>query len=183
MKKKWVLSLVAGYFLLFTLSAVAYGLFWYGMDRAPEQPIAFSHKVHIEKAGLDCTSCHEYIDEGLLPSIPSVQTCIACHQESQVKLNSPEVQKLIAYWEQGETIPWVKVHKFAERKNVLFTHKRHLRSDVFTEHEAVADRCAVCHGDVSSMDVVKKVRPHKMGWCVSCHQQTEASIDCWTCHK
>jgi hypothetical protein len=23
----------------------------------------------------------------------------------------------------------------------------------------------------------------KMGWCLDCHRQRGASIDCWTCHK
>jgi hypothetical protein len=22
----------------------------------------------------------------------------------------------------------------------------------------------------------------KMGWCLGCHRDYEASIDCWTCH-
>ena len=42
----------------------------------PEQPIPFPHKRHIEKK-LMCTDyCHESVERGRLPGIPSVKTCM-----------------------------------------------------------------------------------------------------------
>ena len=43
--------------------------------------------------------------------------------------------------------------------------------------------CTHCHGVIKEMDEVRKVRPHKMGWCVTCHRGTGAPTDCTTCHK
>ena len=181
MKRKIVFWVISAYFILFALAAAGYGVYWYVFDRPPVQPIAFSHKVHTTTVGLDCTKCHAYADRGTLPGIPAVSVCMECHVN--VKVNSPEVKKLAEYWEKKEPIPWVKVHGWRESKNVGFTHKSHIR--YFTEKDgvAVSEVCAKCHGDVSGMDEMRQVSSLKMGWCVSCHVENEASIDCWTCHK
>jgi hypothetical protein len=33
------------------------------------------------------------------------------------------------------------------------------------------------------MDRVRRVSSLEMGWCVNCHMENKASIDCLTCHK
>ncbi len=182
MSKKIVILLLSGYFTTFALAAAAYGLWWYSFDRAPVQPIDFSHKVHVNQAGLSCDYCHKYAEKGKMPGVPAVSVCMDCHKN--VKTETEEIQKLTKeYWEAGKPVPWLKVHYFAPRKNIQFTHKRHILSDAepFAGKE-LEDKCAVCHGEVRGMDRIHRVRSLKMGWCVSCHQANDASIDCWTCH-
>ena len=57
----------------------------------PRQPIAFSHKIHAGDYQMSCQYCHSGARRGKAAMIPSVQTCIGCHQ--LVAATKPEVQK------------------------------------------------------------------------------------------
>ena len=37
-------------------------------------------------------------------------------------------------------------------------------------------------GEVAGMAQISRKASLKMGWCLDCHRQYQASIDCWTCH-
>ena len=73
-------------------------------DLAPEQPIAFSHKIHAGKLGLACTECHTTVEKSPRASVPPVSKCMSCHETAAV--DRPEVQKLRKYWDDQEPIPW-----------------------------------------------------------------------------
>ena len=133
------------------------------------QPIAFSHQDHVTEMKIDCQFCHAYARRGPVAGIPSVQRCIGCHRT--VLNDQPEIQKIVQYWENAEPIPWIRVHDLPDF--VRFTHKRHLRAGV---------NCQNCHGNVGQMDIARQVAPLTMGWCVNCHKERQASIDCLTCH-
>ena len=139
-------------------------------ERPTSQPIAFSHQQHVGELEFDCQLCHAYARRGPVAGIPSVARCVGCHRVVQV--DRPEIEKLLHYWEDAEPIPWVRVHVLPE--HVRFTHKRHERAGV---------TCQTCHGDVSQMDAAQQVEPLTMGWCLSCHKERRASIDCLTCHS
>ena len=67
------------------------------------QPIAFSHAHHVTEVGVDCQFCHAYARRGPIAGIPSVQSCVGCHQ---VVLNEqPEILKVLEYWENEVPIP------------------------------------------------------------------------------
>ncbi len=133
------------------------------------QPIAFSHAHHVTEVGLDCQLCHAYARRGPVAGIPSVQRCVGCHQ---VVLNErPEILKLLEYWENEEPIPWVRVHDLPD--HVRFGHKPHIRAGV---------ECTDCHGDVEEMQAAVKVESLSMGWCLSCHEERDATRDCLACH-
>ena len=133
------------------------------------QPIGFSHRQHVSGAGLDCQLCHAYARRGPVAGIPSVARCTGCH--NVVLPERPEVEKLLAYAEREEPIPWVRIYRLPD--HVRFTHKRHVQAGV---------GCDGCHGDVGMMNVVEQVSPLTMGWCVSCHKAQQVSVDCLTCH-
>ncbi len=133
------------------------------------QPIAFSHREHVTEVGLDCQLCHAYARRGPIAGIPSGARCVGCHRF--VLPDSPEVAKILRYQEDEEPIPWVRVHDLPE--HVRFTHKRHVRAGV---------TCEECHGEVGRMEIVEQVAPLTMGWCITCHQDRQAPLDCLTCH-
>jgi hypothetical protein len=133
------------------------------------QPIGFSHRQHVSGAELDCQLCHASARRGPVAGIPSVARCTGCH--NVVLPGRPEVEKLLAFAEREEPIPWVRVHRLPD--HVRFTHKRHVQAGV---------GCETCHGDVGAMNVVEQVSPLTMGWCVSCHEEQQASVDCLICH-
>ncbi|MBI4950060.1 MAG: cytochrome c3 family protein [Deltaproteobacteria bacterium] len=141
-------------------------------DRAPVQPINFSHKIHAGDNQIPCQYCHIYAERSRVSGVPNVKRCMGCHQI--IKTDSPEIQKVASYWDKKEPIPWVKVYNLPD--HVYFPHKRHVRAGV---------DCKNCHGDVASMARIEKVSSLQMGWCLSCHTKREVKNgrDCWTCHK
>jgi len=69
----------------------------------PKQPIAFSHKIHAGKLGMNCLYCHYSADKSPIANIPAVSVCMGCHKIAMI--DRPEIQKLTGYWNRGETPP------------------------------------------------------------------------------
>ncbi len=141
---------------------------------APEQPIAYSHEVHIE-AGIQCLYCHPGALNSPIAGIPSVQKCMGCH--NVIETGSPSIQQVAAYYENEEPIPWVKINN--QPDFVYFSHQPHLGTGL---------NCETCHGDVGQMEVTRQFAKMDMGWCLDCHlKQPEQKVarlaDCLACHK
>jgi hypothetical protein len=166
MKALWILGIVA-------LVAVGAGVFLAtapGRPKSPEQPTAFSHKIHADDNQISCLYCHVNARRSIVAGIPSVQRCISCHQN--IPGDKPGIEKLQAYWERKEPIPWIKVHD--QPDFVHFSHKRHVLKEI---------ACERCHGSVETMDVVREEVILNMDRCVACHMERKANIDCLGCHK
>jgi hypothetical protein len=139
-----------------------------------EQPIAYSHKVHVE-AGIQCLYCHTSATQSHIAGIPSVQKCMGCH--NVIQTGSPEIQLVSSYFERGEPIPWVRVNY--QPDFVYFNHQPHLGAGL---------NCETCHGDVGQMDVTRQTVKMDMGWCLECHidqpeEKVGRLVDCLACHK
>ena len=129
-----------------------------GADRGPQQPIAYSHRLHAGDYGIECLYCHTNADRSAFVPIPSVATCMGCHQV--VAAASEQIQLLRGYQQRNEPIPWVRIHKLADF--VQFNHARHVRTVL---------SCQDCHGPIQEMDVVYQFATLTMGWCLECHWQ------------
>jgi hypothetical protein len=164
-----------------------------GIGRSPEQPVKFPHPVHVNTLQMNCAFCHNAAGQSPDPGLPAVATCMACH--TLVGADRPEIQKLAAYFNARQPVPWVRVHKVPEY--VHFPHMRHVNAGV---------TCQTCHGHVNNMPQVFQAQSLNMGWCVSCHvngyspadgmraaglepdaatlalPRKRASYDCATCH-
>lgn len=134
-----------------------------------EQPIAFPHDVHAGQYRIDCQYCHYSAERSVDAGLPAVATCMGCHQF--VGRGKEGTQKLLQYWESGTPIPWVRIYKLADHAH--FPHMRHVAAGL---------ECQECHGPVEEMTVVRLNQPLQMGWCIACHRQREARIDCAVCH-
>jgi len=146
-------------------------------DYAPEQPIAYSHKLHAGELDIDCRYCHVTVDEGRHASIPSVGICMNCH--SGVGKDKDGVIKLTKYWDDKRPVPWTKVYDLPDF--VYFDHSRHIKAGF---------ECEKCHGDLKTMDLVRVNTAFNMGWCVDCHRnpdekrpQLKGPTDCVICHR
>ncbi len=166
--------LLAGVLVL-VLAAIA-GAVWTRVQEraAPDQPIAYSHQVHIE-AGVQCLFCHSGALRTSQAGIPSVEKCMGCH--TVIDNEEPEIRAVAAYAERGEEIPWARVN--VQPDFVFFSHQPHVAAGL---------SCESCHGDVSQMTVDHPVQRMDMGWCLECHldqpQENVARLaDCVTCHK
>jgi hypothetical protein len=136
---------------------------------APEQPIPYSHKVHLA-LGLACQFCHTNPDGGRLMTFPPTATCMKCHA-IQGK-NKPSIQKLAAYQNTKTAVPWVRVYTVLP--GVAWSHRRHLDAGM---------KCETCHGDVSQMQVMTNVKSvNTMVGCLDCHKLHNAPTTCTTCH-
>src|SRR5690349_15891351 len=72
------------------------------LAKGPEQPVPFSHKLHLTKAGVSCKDCHDMPDPGDQMTLATADKCMTCH--SVVKKDSPAIQKLAAYKTNKEDI-------------------------------------------------------------------------------
>jgi hypothetical protein len=154
-----------------TLVAQAPGAGDFRPPPAPEQPIAFSHKTHVEQ-GLACTSCHSGADKEDRASLPATATCMSCH--GTVRADSPEIQKLAAFHAKGEVVPWRRVYRLPAY--VYFSHVVHAPAD-----QSV--RCDTCHGVVGELTVMQKLKDTSMATCVQCHTERRAITRCDGCHE
>ena len=135
----------------------------------PKQPVNYSHVLHVEKNQIECQYCHSGVNKSSFATIPSLETCMGCHK--QVKTDSDEIKKLKEAWDAHRPIEWEPVNNLPE--HVQFNHQRHIQAGV---------GCQNCHGQVNKQEVVERVSSLKMGFCISCHREYGASIDCGVCH-
>ena len=136
---------------------------------APAQPIAFPHAPHTENQ-IACAFCHEFSDKRAAAGIPRTELCGSCH--SAMPQETPASQKLMEYVDSEKQIPWVRVFEIPQYN--YFPHKWHIRAGV---------ECEECHEGVGESVTTARRIELKMAWCMDCHEERRASVDCVTCHK
>lgn len=153
-----------------------------GLGYQPEQPIAFSHKLHAGEMGIDCKYCHISVEKTRHATVPAASTCMNCH--SVAKTDSPEIQKLTKYYQEGKPIPWKRIHQVPEY--AYFNHSVHVNNGIDCEH---------CHGEVEAMEKISQVHSFTMGSCLSCHREPHERMpelkevvqagpeNCAACHR
>lgn len=146
-------------------------IFWrYARGYKPKQPIAYNHKIHVNKNNMECQYCHSGVHKSPFATVPSVELCMGCHK--MIRTDSPEIKKLKESFDSKKPVEWESVNHLPE--HVYFTHERHTKAGI---------GCQKCHGQVQEMDEVEKVSSLKMGFCVTCHRERGASTDCLVCHQ
>jgi hypothetical protein len=144
---------------------------WLVRRPEPVQPIEFPHVTHVEKK-IGCTEyCHEGVTEGPRAGLPSVRTCMICH--NAIATDRPRIQRITQMREQGIDLAWQRVFDYPAPSHVRFNHAPHIRAEV---------ECATCHGNIAAQTVAQRNVKLTMGVCVDCHKENKASTDCLTCH-
>ena len=147
----------------------------------PEQPIAFSHKLHAGDNSIDCNYCHSSARSSKHSAIPSANVCMNCHANitSGETTGTAEIQKIydaIGYDPDTRTyiegyeqrpIEWVRIHNLPDL--AYFNHSQHVTVGKL--------ECKECHGAIEEMDVVKQSSELTMGWCIECHRETEVKME------
>ncbi len=162
--KKWLALLLLG-------APVYLIVLWaYGLDAQtvrvgymPEQPVPYSHAVHVGKLGLDCRYCHNTVERSSHSAVPPAETCMNCHKT--IKATSPKLLPIREAFAQNKPVKWVRVHDLPDY--VYFNHSAHVRRGV---------GCESCHGRVDRMDKVAQVSPLTMSWCLECHREPTSHI-------
>jgi len=130
----------------------------------------FNHRVHVTDNLIGCSTCHPYARHSPVAGLASMATCMGCHKFAGK--DKPAIQALRAAAAKGSPLQFARV--FREPDHVYFSHAR---------HPARGLQCAECHGDVAHMAQDVRVKDMHMGFCMECHRQRQANIDCLTCHK
>jgi hypothetical protein len=147
----------------------------------PDQPIAYSHKLHAGTLKIDCKYCHVGADKSRHAVVPTVSVCMGCH--AVARRDMPEIQKLADYYEKGIALPWKRVHKTPEF--AYFNHSSHVNKGI---------DCIHCHGDMTTTEKVGQVKSFTMGACLDCHRNAPERLKelksvnkgpdyCWACHR
>ena len=129
----------------------------------PDQPVAYSHKLHAGDLAIDCRYCHWAVDRAAHANVPSTKTCMNCHE-----IIGTENDKLLPVresWAMQIPIEWVRVHKTPDY--AYFDHAAHVTRGV---------GCNSCHGNVANMIKVMQVEPHSMKWCLECHRNPDPHL-------
>lgn len=162
--KKWVLLLAAGA-PVYLIALIAYGVSPEAirLGYMPEQPVPYSHALHVGELGMDCRYCHDTVDRAGFSAVPSAQTCMNCH--GNVRQDSEKLAPIRESFETGKAVQWVKVHDMPDY--VFFNHSAHVTRGV---------GCESCHGRVDQMKEVWQEAPLTMGWCLDCHRDPAKNL-------
>lgn len=89
LQRSWVSSLGSKGFVAFSVFAITLLAGYRSVDNAtrmgrtqnyePDQPINFSHKIHVTQNKIDCQYCHDGARRSKHASIPGASTCMNCH--------------------------------------------------------------------------------------------------------
>lgn len=143
---------------------------------APNQPIAFSHKLHAGENKIACSYCHTGVERGKSATIPAANICMNCH--NVIKPESEQIQKIYdaVGWDKEKKeykknytqkpIQWVRIHNLQDF--AYFNHAQH--------YKVAGVECQTCHGEIQTMEKVQQHSPLTMGWCIDCHTKTKVNI-------
>lgn len=174
---RWAVPvLAAGLGSMLLCTAVTTGVVFFGTSTLAreivDQPVAFSHKRHVEDQALECAACHSGCETGVSSGLPNVAACSLCHAEPQGE--SEAEREFVATIAAGRPVAWPSL--FQQPAHIFFSHRR---------HTTVAKlECVTCHGDIAQSTAPPRVRsPLSMVRCIACHHQQGAAADCSTCHR
>ena len=135
-----IIALFCIFVILYALGGAWDGLLTVGVQKGyqPEQPIAFSHKIHAGENGVDCNYCHSGARHSKSAGVPSANVCMNCHtyikgesengQQEIAKIYDaigfdPETRTYIEGYEQ-KPIKWVRIHNLPDL--AYFNHSQHV---------------------------------------------------------
>jgi hypothetical protein len=132
-------------------------------DLTRAQPVPFSHAHHVGDLGLDCRMCHTGVEKAAFAGIPTAHVCMTCH--SQIWTNAQMLAPVRASYASGVPLHWERVNRVPDY--VFFDHSIHVAKGI---------GCAVCHGPVQKMALMRQAQPLTMGWCLECHRHPDRYI-------
>jgi hypothetical protein len=163
-------------------SVIVLGARFRGGHALDPQPIAFNHRLHLERAqGIACADCHQFVNSETYAGIPSKHICLSCHDaygdenDPQADVNKAAFAELMRYARSDEEIPWHRVT--ATRDDVFFSHRRHVTVGKLD--------CTECHPKMPKRTEPPTRGPLiiSMATCFGCHREQNATEDCVACHR
>lgn len=156
----------------------------------PEQPIAFSHRVHAGDLSMNCQYCHYGARQSRNAGVPSASICMNCHKTVTSGLDALLEEKALASAQSREPEPVFsqEIKKIfeamaldekgnqkpgEEAQPIEWLRVHNLPDFVYFDHRPHVARdiaCETCHGPVGTMDRMRQEADLSMGWCIDCHR-------------
>jgi len=161
---------------------MAIGAMLWETQALPPQPIAFNHRLHMERAqGIGCEDCHLFAPSQTYAGLPSKLLCFGCHDphpdetDTEADARKPEFADLMAFVDADGDIPWHRVT--AIRQDVFFSHRMHVT--------VAGLDCRACHAQIADSTRPPSRGPSHipMATCIDCHEENGATADCVRCHR
>lgn len=134
------------------------------------QSSRFSHRTHVEMAGLDCSMCHSAALTRNRSAYPGPQLCGPCHD--RIDAAKPETERVAALFDQDGRFPASGVARLGDE--LIFDHGHHTAT--------LGIDCSTCHGDIARSDGIPAPRIAKDD-CMNCHADSGLENECSTCHS
>lgn len=137
------------------------------------QPIQFNHKKHVQDAGLECSTCHEYFETSAHSGLPELATCLGCHDGTTT--GTAEEKRLVELGKRDLPPRFRKLFRLPD--HVYYSHRRHVT--------VAGLKCDECHGGIAETTAPPS-RPLvriTMAICVACHAAQGVKTDCTHCHR
>ncbi len=182
-------------FLVVFLDSVNINLPGINQGYAPEQPIAFSHRLHSGDLQIACVYCHAGAERSRHAGIPSANICMNCHRFVPAAWSKIQIENQRAQKENRAPEPVVSEQlkklyravsfnademKFEKTpysgEPIRWVRVYNLPDFVFFDHRSHVNAgvtCQTCHGPVETMERVAQVPDLTMGWCVNCHRDVK----------
>jgi len=135
-------------------------------DRSSETK--FSHKFHLQEAGMACVDCHEGATTSTNSKdhlLPTKATCQTCHEE--------QLQSDCTFCHTSDD-PTTYQKFTIPARDLNFNHALHVGEQKLA--------CETCHQGMDEMTVATPASIPAMATCNTCHNNVVATNACETCH-
>lgn len=127
--------------------------------------LKFSHKQHIEGAGVACENCHPAPNSTKASDSlrPTHDNCTSCHEEQlggECGFCHVDPENI-----QAAPVP---------DRELVFSHKAHLSMKNV--------ECSTCHKGLDGADIATAANMPTMATCATCHNERQATNQCEACH-
>ena len=159
-----------------------------------QPPLAFSHVVHTEEAGMACADCHG-LDPDRAIALPTTSDCALCH-ESVLGESEAERRLVEEFVVPGRPLVWTA--SLEQPEGVRFSHAQHV--------ELASLDCEACHAPRGASTDGRGVPLNRISaypralWgrdavgpdprgamemsdCVDCHRHEAVVQSCLDCHR
>ncbi|MDX2092609.1 MAG: cytochrome c3 family protein [Kofleriaceae bacterium] len=162
--KKWINLLVLGA-PVYLVALVAYGVTPEAIriGYQPDQPVPYSHALHVGELGLDCRYCHSTVEVGAKAAVPPAAVCMNCH--TTVKKESEALLPIREAYAGNQAVRWTRVTDLPDY--VYFNHAAHVNATI---------GCESCHGRIDQMVKVYQAKSLTMEWCLDCHRNPTPNL-------
>lgn len=193
-KRKVLLSIITA--IVFIIVAIYYACTpkTTQVGFSPEQPIPFSHKLHVGDLKLSCISCHPYATYSSHAGVSDLRSCLACHKQlradSRPRTLSPLFAQIAGNSNSSQSSPDTSLSNtpgtssqsysspafpssFGQLPALAWSRVHKVPDYATFHHGAHVNRgigCQTCHGRVDTMERIRVTEAMSMSWCLNCHR-------------